>query len=360
MAENPYQSLAERLNSLPSGFPPTEDGAEIRILENLFTPEEAALAAQLRLNKATPDEIAARVGGEPTEIRKVLKAMAKRGLIEAGRTENGMGYGLMPFVVGIYEMQVGRIDAEFAQLFEAYFQQAFGEMLSISPKFHRVVPVSESVSIDMEIHPHESVAEIVEAAEAWGVVDCICRTQKELIGDPCEHPKDVCMVFGQTPGMFDQSSTVRSLDRSEALHTLERAAEAGLVHSVSNSKEGHWYVCNCCKCSCGILRGLADLGMADAIASSPFVCQVDLDLCYGCELCLDRCQFGALTYETRPAVEAARCVGCGLCVTACPEDALFLVRRPDAEITAVPTSKEEWRQDRAATRGLDIGDLLAS
>ena len=106
MANSPYQSLADRLNSLPSGYPPTDDGAELRILEKLFTPDEAALAAQLRLTKETPDEIAERIGGEPAEIRKAMRGMAKRGLIEAGRTETGLGYGLMPFVVGIYEMQM--------------------------------------------------------------------------------------------------------------------------------------------------------------------------------------------------------------------------------------------------------------
>jgi len=44
MSKNPYKRLAERLNALPNGFPPTEDGAELRLLEKLYTPEEAALA----------------------------------------------------------------------------------------------------------------------------------------------------------------------------------------------------------------------------------------------------------------------------------------------------------------------------
>jgi electron transport complex protein RnfB len=53
--------------------------------------------------------------------------------------------------------------------------------------------------------------------------------------------------------------------------TLRRAAEAGLVHSVSNSVEGTYYICNCCTCSCGILRGMAELGIANVVASSAFV-----------------------------------------------------------------------------------------
>ena len=81
MRENPYERLAARLDALPNGFPPTEDGAELRLLANLFAPEEAALAAQLRLTRETPAQIAARVGGEPRALRKQLKEMARRGLI---------------------------------------------------------------------------------------------------------------------------------------------------------------------------------------------------------------------------------------------------------------------------------------
>ena len=59
--------------------------------------------------------------------------MARRGLIKAGRVEGGLGYGLMPFVVGIYEMQVERLDADLAQLFEDYYRRSFGQMLSVRP-----------------------------------------------------------------------------------------------------------------------------------------------------------------------------------------------------------------------------------
>ena len=44
MDDTPYRELAARLDELPHGFPPTDDGAELRLLAKLFTPEEAALA----------------------------------------------------------------------------------------------------------------------------------------------------------------------------------------------------------------------------------------------------------------------------------------------------------------------------
>lgn len=358
MPPNPYQLLARRLDSLPQGYPSSPDGKEIDLLRRLFTPQEAELASLLRLSLESSQQIAERTGGDPKEVRSMLKSMAKRGLINAGRIEGGLGYGLLPFVVGIYEMQVGRLDADFAHLFEDYYQQSFSQVLSIEPAVHRVIPVGESVSIDMEIHPYESAAEIVKNANAWGVLDCICRKQKALIGDPCDHPLEVCMTLSKQPGTYDHSSHVRALTLDEALSTLQIAAEAGLVHSVSNDLRGGSYICNCCTCSCGVLRGISELGIANAVARSAFVNQVNEDLCIACEDCLEYCQFDALSIDLIAQVDQVRCVGCGVCVQSCPEDALILVRRPEEQVAAIPASKTDWLQQRADARGIDIQEVL--
>jgi electron transport complex protein RnfB len=358
MNENPYKLLAERLDALPNGFPPTDDGAELRLLAKLFSEEEAALAAQLRLTLETVAQIAARIGGDQRALRKQLKNMARRGLIAAGRAEGGLGYGLLPFAIGIYEMQFHTIDAELAQLFEDYYQKAFGRALTMQPPLTRVVPVGERVQMDVEVQPFESATEIVNHAQAWGVIDCICRTQQALIGSPCPHPLDVCMLLSETPGVFDRSSTVRSQTREEALATLQRAEDAGLVHTVSNNQQGMWFICNCCTCACAVLRGMADLGIANVIARSAFVNQVDETLCTGCGLCVDRCQFGALTLEATVIVDGIRCVGCGVCISTCPDEALSLVRRPNEEILPVPLTEADWRAERTAARGVDLGEVL--
>jgi ferredoxin len=358
MSDDNYRLLAKRLDALPNGFPPTPDGAELRLLAKLFTPEEASLAASLRMTLETPAEIAARTGRENGELAKQLKAMARRGLIKAGRAPGGLGYGLRPFVVGIYEAQGDTIDVELARLFEDYYHQAFGQALAIQPQVHRVIPVQKTVRFDMEVRPYESAAEIVAGCRSWGVVDCICRKQKALIGEPCAHPIDNCMVLSPAAGSFDGDSHVRALTQEEALATLRRAAEAGLVHSVSNSQEGTWYICNCCTCSCGVLRGLADLGMANAIARSAFVNQVDEALCGACGLCVDRCQFSALSLGATVKVDRSRCVGCGVCVTVCPEAALSLVRRPDSEVLPPPVTGDHWLAARAAARGLELAKVL--
>ncbi|MBP1693306.1 MAG: hypothetical protein H6Q37_1189 [Chloroflexi bacterium] len=352
---DPYRQLADKLDALPNGFPSTSSGAELRLLAKLFTPEEAGLAAQLTASLRTPAQIIPTCGPDTDlkTITQTLKGMARKGLIDAGRTDDGLGFKLLPFVVGIYEMQNGHIDAELALLFEDYFQQAFAGVLSIQPALHRVIPVTESVQIDMEVRPYESAAELIEQAKAWGVTDCICRTQKSLIGQACEHPIDVCMSFGPNEGMFDNHPLVHALTREQAYATLQRAARAGLVHTVSNSQEGVWYMCNCCTCGCGILRGMAEMGLANAVARSSFVNQVDPDRCILCEACLPYCQFQALELmDGGMNVNELRCIGCGVCVSACPEGALGLVRRPESELLPVPIDHAEWAALRSKARGI--------
>jgi Pyruvate/2-oxoacid:ferredoxin oxidoreductase delta subunit len=361
-----YKKLAIHLDNLPEGYPATEDGAELRILEHLFTPEEAGLASQLRITLENPREIASRIGGDPKALKTQLKSMARKGLIRLGKAETrGLGYGTLPFAVGIYELQTGNMDATFARLFEDYYLQAFVETTKIQPKFHRVIPVGETIRNDMSIEPFESASEIIENAKAWGVTDCLCRQQKAFIGDPCDHPQDVCMTFNQRPGAFDGSPKVRALTKEEAYATLQRAADAGLVHSVSNNQDAdsfiNHYICNCCTCSCGILRGIAVTGISNVITRSTFVNVVDPELCTGCDICIEYCQFDALSLSREDSViqiNRTRCVGCGVCVPKCPDDALSMIRRPEDEILPIPQTHDDWLVERAAARGLDLTEVL--
>ena len=360
MSQEVYKKLAERLDALPNGFPPTEDGVELKMLAKLFTPEEADLASQLRLTKEVPEQVAKRLGRDTAEVRALLKGMVRRGLIAAGKAEGGLGYGLLPFVVGIYENQAGTIDQEFATLFESYYQQSFAKVMVTQPQYHRVIPVNESIKVDMEVRPFESASELLNGAQAWGVLDCICRKQKALIGEGCEHPLDVCMTMANVPDAFKDHPFIRAQTREEAMSTLKRASDAGLVHSVSNNQQGVHYICNCCTCSCGILRGMAELGIANVVAHSSYVNQVDDLVCNGCEDCIEYCQFDALSMGDAGVVEVntVRCVGCGVCVPVCSTGALGMVLRPESDVILPPETLKEWGMKRAAERGISLADVL--
>jgi len=360
MSEEVYRKLAQRLDAIPNGFPATESGVELRLLAKIFAPEEAGLAGVMRLTCEPAADIAARAGVDPDQAYRTLKRMVRQGQIRARKGEGELTFGLMPFVVGLYEEQLPRMDKELATLFEDYIQETQGGGITRNaPPIHRVIPVEEAVPFDLEIFPHERATELLEGAKSWGVRDCICRVQQRLVGKGCDHPVESCLVFAPVEGAFDHSEVDRAITKEEALRILREAEEAGLVHSTGNYRDRHNYICNCCTCCCGILRGVAEFGIPTAIAHSDFRTVVDADACAGCGDCVERCEFGALSVpDDVCVVEDARCVGCGLCASVCPTDALHLDRRPQGEVPPPPATIKEWMAQRAEERGISILEVL--
>jgi heterodisulfide reductase subunit A-like polyferredoxin len=61
------------------------------------------------------------------------------------------------------------------------------------------------------------------------------------------------------------------------------------------------------------------------VAPSRYTAVVDADLCIGCEACVDRYFFDALTVpEDTAVVDPDKCLGCGVCTVSCPTEALKL------------------------------------
>ncbi|MCJ7733387.1 MAG: 4Fe-4S binding protein [Anaerolineales bacterium] len=343
-----YKKLAEKLDNLPNRFQATESGVEIRLLVKIFSLDEAVLAAEMFEQKEPAAVIAARANVPENEARHTLKDMVRKKLILFSKGENGLIYGLMPFVVGFYEESLPRMDEELAELFEAYFQETRGGITGDGLSVHRVIPVQESIDFEMEVFPYEKASDLIENAKAWGVRDCICRVQKQLIGDPCEHPIENCLSFAPVEGYFNNSDVSRALTKEEALQILKDAEDAGLVHTTGNYKDHINYICNCCTCSCGILRGVAEFNNSAGIAKSDFLAVVDEDLCIACGDCLERCQFVALDIDGAVCrVDINNCVGCGLCMPVCPEDALILIRRPEGEVMPPPDNIVSWGKIRS-------------
>ncbi len=359
MNEEVYRELARRLDAIPNGFPATQSGIELRLLAKMYTPEEAALAALMRLSREPAAEIAARAGLTEEAAYETLKAMARRGLIRAGRGKGGLSFGLMPFVVGVYEAQLSRLDEEMASLFEQYYREVRGGFVGGQvSSVHRVIPVEEAISIEVEIFPYERASELIEQAKSWAVRDCICRVQQRLIGKGCDHGVENCLVFAPVENAFKNSAENRAISKEDALRLLAETEAAGLVHTTGNYRDDHSYICNCCTCCCGILRSVAEFGFLTGVAHSDFVAVVDEAVCAGCGDCLQRCQFGALSLpEDVCQVERARCVGCGLCAPMCPTGALQLERRPAGETPPVPDDIEGWMKQRAAERGLVLEEI---
>ncbi len=360
MPDEVYRALARRLDEIPNGFAATESGSELRLLAKMFEPAEAKLATVMRLTPERADEIGARAGIEGREAHDTLVTMTKKGLIRTSRGDAGMLFGLMPFVVGIYENQLLRMDEEMATLFEEYMQETGGgSMAHGEPSVHRIIPVETSVPVDVEILPYERASELVEGARSWGVRECICRVQQRKVGKGCDSSLENCVIFAPIPGAFDESESTRAIAKDDALRILREAAEEGLVHSICNHRDQIFYICNCCPCCCGILRGVTEFEVPTAVARSDFRIVVDGDACTGCGACVERCHFRALSLpEEVCAVDYDRCLGCGACARVCAVDALALERRAEGEVPAPPANQRAWLAERAGKRGVSLSDIL--
>jgi len=351
---NNYEKLANELDLIPNGFPRTKSGVELQLLAKLFSPEDAAIAATLRMDPKSLSEIAEENSMEEPEAKSKLISMVKRGLIDIKREEGvGFVFHLIPFVVGFYERQNAKIDKEFAELFEKYYHEAFKQTMLSNPSVHRIIPLEKTIPVDIDVMPYEKASTYLDQAQSWGVLDCICRVQKNLIGQGCNHTVKNCLVFSPKPGAFKKSEEIESLSKDEALEILAQADREGLVHSVNNAQTEVYYVCNCCTCSCGVLRGMVEYGSENSIARSDFYALVDADLCSGCEACLDRCAFNAMTMvDGICEVERLACYGCGLCISACETDALSLLQKSPEELAPPPADDEAWRRIRATSRSI--------
>jgi ferredoxin len=360
MNRDVYQRLARRLDAIPNGFPATESGVEVELLARIFTEDEAGIAAEMRLGPEPVADIAARAGVDEAAAARVLKRLAKKALVRGCRSEGRFLFGLRPFIVGIYESHLPRMDAEFAELFERYIKETRGGSLFESePALHRVIPVEQAIPFEIEVFPYERATHLVEEAKSWGVRDCICRVQKKLIGEGCDHELENCIMFAPVEHAFEGSEATRAISKDEALAILREAADAGLVHSAVNTREGVHYICNCCTCCCGVLRGVAEFGQRGAAAPSGFRARVDPDACTGCGACVERCQFGALSIVDEACrCDETRCVGCGVCVSACPVGALSLERPSAGEVATPPADEQEWFARRAEERGIALDDIL--
>jgi ferredoxin len=196
----------------------------------------------------------------------------------------------------------------------------------------QLVTVEEEVSLtDLEqVIPYALARDIVlQNPDHIVVLECPCRASRP---NPCQ-PLDVCLVVGEPFASFvaeHHPRRSRWITSAEAVEILCAEHERGHVSHAffKDAMLGRFYaICNCCACCCGAMN--AWLHGTPMLASSGYVSQVAVDLCIGCDICADFCQFGALSVsDGLVAVDATACMGCGVCVSKCPQGALSLVRDP--------------------------------
>ncbi|RJP24749.1 MAG: 4Fe-4S dicluster domain-containing protein [Candidatus Abyssobacteria bacterium SURF_5] len=332
MSDTPYIKLREFLDQFPIGFPLTPSGVEMEILKRLFTREEAKLAVLLTPMPEDASQVAARTGLDERELEEKLEAMSRKGLVFRIRRNGKAQYRAAPFMIGLYEYSVKKIDKELAKLFQEYYEAAYLDEMGASnvPGF-KVLPVDENVKADMVLFPYHRLKESIKAARKIAVADCVCRKEGKLVGKGCNHPIETCLSFGAAAEYYIENAMGREITADEAIRIVEEADRSGLVHAGANAKHLS-NVCNCCPCCCASMKGITQRGHSkQKYFNALFEAIVNQDECTACESCVERCPVGAITVDEAAQVERDKCLGCGLCASACPVEAIDLRLREDRE-----------------------------
>ncbi len=360
MTDNVYHDLREQLDQYGVGFPATESGVEMRILEKLFSEDEARMYLSLSMMLETAEAVAQRVGRGPAEVAELLERMVNRGLIFRNRKGDSLKYGAVPFVVGSYEYQLKDMDKEFAQLFDQYLLEAFGRKGIAEYAPLRTVPVHKSIDYSWPVAPYEDVREIIKSRQQISVAKCICRVQQSLLDKGCEQPLEVCFQFGSHAQYYVEKHMGRFVTQEEALSIIDACDAAGLVPQPFVSQDAGG-MCNCCGDCCGILRSIKLHPKPAEKVLSNYYAAVDADACSACGTCVERCQMEAVKIEGEDTarIDRDRCIGCGLCVTTCPSEAMALRQKPESEKRTPPATGRDYLMHLASLRGTSLVPLSA-
>ncbi len=358
-----YRDLVDRLAQGPVGLAEPTDPAAWEgfreILEILWSPEEAALAAQLPVRPISLDKLARRLGVDEDQLAARLEPMCDRGVVmDLPNPRTGKPtYLLAPPVVGFFEFSMMRARDDvpkrrMAEALEAYTHgdPAFArEALGGETKLGRAL-VHETALADgplPDVLPWERASALVESAKRFAVSLCFCRHAAEHLGRKCDAPVDVCLSVNGGAEFVVRRGFGRAIDRAEAWDILQRSRAMGLVQLADDVQSRPAWICNCCGCCCEQLRGISDYGLA-AVNPSGFTPARRAEGCAGCSRCARACPVGAVAMQ--PAREAGerktalaprfdldRCIGCGVCADACHKGALRMARtaRPRVPANAV-------------------------
>ena len=247
-----YQRLAEHLEPLTLGLPPSEE--LLAILRETFSPEEARAALAIP-NRLPPLEVAPLAGIAAQsdlaleELAGLLEGMAAKGaLFSAPAAEGGMGYSLMHVGYGMPQTffwggQNDERTRRMAKLVYRYFRpevtrKVYGDRPT---KVFKYSPAALTVQAPVQgVYTFELIEDIVSKAQRIAVAHCPCRLGARILGrDDCRHSLEVCFKYDELADFVVAKGLARPVSADETLSIMAACEKEGLVHMVDNAASRH-------------------------------------------------------------------------------------------------------------------------
>ncbi len=309
-----------------------------KILNQIISKEDGKFLIQVGKDGGTIPELSARLRMNQQELAKKLNEMfLDKGIIHPEFNKaKGLpiwkptGSILLHDLVFMNPKYQPDTHKELLDLLDEFYETVMAPVLGHAQRpLFRIIPVNEVISVNQaKVLPYEEVAKIINKSRKIGVAHCVCRKRARR----CDHPSEVCLSFDMAADMLIQRKFARKISKEEAFKVIKISEEAGLVHCVDNKQKGLIFICNCCSCGCGAVRGVVAHGYRQIVNQSRYQAVLDADACIGCGTCLEKCQFNAITLEgEKIAINLENCWGCGNCAANCSQSAISLkeVRPPE-------------------------------
>lgn len=320
-----------------------------KALEDTFTPDNLRIFFQLPylgfISEEKLKKKLSNIGLAEKDFIQAMSLMIPKGLVDKFQKNGEWGFERAPVIV-VLEMTVREPeDSPFRRITALVMNdliEGAAETIPTKTPYYRVLPVERAIQADsassyLEIHapipdtrqvlPLDTISEMIKGAKLIALSNCYCRSAKQILGEGCDHPLETCFYFDELAQMKLQTDYARVLNYEEAMEILYECETQGLVHNVSNCEGKIQTLCNCCECSCAVLKAW-NRGMRNTTSPSRFVVNLVQDKCTLKEECIDACPVGVLSITAEKlTLDKEKCLGCGLCVAACPEGALYLELR---------------------------------
>ncbi len=362
----PYKDLIEHLRNWILRLPESE--YMMPLLKLRFTPEEAFFLSKIPYIGHTVEQLSAKLEITVKKLTIKLDMLAKEGIIFRSEGSSGIRYSLRDSLFILYRSigwkgEDNKFNREISPYLNKYYIETYAEeFVGHETQGLRAIPINETVHDTRQVVPYEDILQVVDDFVYFSVSACPCSHRHNLDSDfeHCKHELERCLHFDSLGRYCVENGLGREITKEETLEILKSAADAGLVHGISNTETRMDTICNCCSCCCLFLESIVKMPGIIPRGHQPsnYLRESDEEKCIACGVCVKRCPMKALELKDKKVIFYPNlCLGCGVCVHKCKQKASYLVQREEKQ--NFPKDPREQGMRFLKERGLDPMDIFS-